>query len=216
MFCVCWLGLVFSVICVIFAVTKCDEWTTSLRLLIKMFHINKQFYTALVPLLTWIISKLCDTDVQCKNILLLWFKIHFPYKYAISICIILPCRNVSDQWDHRKLSTKNSGKILPSFKNLVSHFSIGESKRKKYVFHLLRLLEDFDAPHRTNYRCQLFYYFLYSLSNDLEGFCITLWPPRPFHYSDDTGGAAHSCAAGHTTYDKKGWHHQSTPTLITI
>ena len=28
--------------------------------------------------------------------------------------------------------------------------------------------------------------------------------PRSFHYSpDDTGGAAHSCAAGHTTYDKK-------------
>ena len=31
-------------------------------------------------------------------------------------------------------------------------------------------------------------------------------PPRSFHYShyrpDDTGGAAHSCAAGHTTYDK--------------
>ena len=26
--------------------------------------------------------------------------------------------------------------------------------------------------------------------------------PRSFHYSpDDTGGAAHSCAAGHTTYD---------------
>ena len=27
--------------------------------------------------------------------------------------------------------------------------------------------------------------------------------PRSFHYRpDDTGGAAHSCAAGHTTYDK--------------
>ena len=46
--------------------------------------------------------------------------------------------------------------------------------------------------------------------------CITLWPPRSFHphgrfttptvvslyRPDDTGGAAHSCAAGHTTYDK--------------
>ena len=86
--------------------------------------------------------------------------------------IILPCRNVSDQWDHRKLSTKNSGKILPSFKNLVSHFSIGESKTDKYVFHFLRLLEDFDAPHRTNYRCHYVnpsITFLYSLSNDLEG-----------------------------------------------
>ena len=32
--------------------------------------------------------------------------------------------------------------------------------------------------------------------------CITLRPPRSFHYIDDTRGAAHSCAAGHTTYDK--------------
>ena len=35
--------------------------------------------------------------------------------------------------------------------------------------------------------------------------CITLRPPRSFHFivlTRDTGGAAHSCAAGHSTYDK--------------